>query len=58
MKNCHRPEETKETHGLNAAWDAGLGPRTEKGYLGENWENLSEVLMLVNIGPVLMPYSE
>lgn len=32
LENCHWPEDTKETWQLNAMWDAGLDPGTEKGH--------------------------
>lgn len=31
-KNCHKSEEAKETVQLNAVWELGLDPATDKGH--------------------------
>lgn len=38
LKNCQRPEKTKETRQVDAMWDPRLDPRIEKDISGNTGE--------------------
>ena len=47
QRNCHR-FQIKEAWQLNAKWDPGLDPGSEKGRQWENWWNSSKICSLAN----------